>query len=224
MAADKELREAGSEWSGVSAEERGRVLRELLDRTDALRPDPEPGLSLPEKVSAVHDCLKGGEIPHAFGGALAVGYYGEPRSTLDIDTNVFVSPERWGDVSATLEPLGIDMEIDEAGLGKAPEAKLAWGSSFLHLFLSCDPLHEEMRRSIRAVPFNGDHIPIISPEHLVIRKALLDRNKDWLDIEQILVATDPLDLQEIKGWMEQMVGADDPRLAKLRTLGESACL
>lgn len=78
-----------------------------------------------------------------------------------------------------------------------------------------------MRRSARTVPFAGEMIPIVSPEHLVIRKALLDRTKDWLDIEQIFVATSPLDLQEIESWLERMAGIDDPRLAKLRqTTGE----
>ncbi|HWT89965.1 MAG TPA: hypothetical protein VN179_02505 [Solirubrobacterales bacterium] len=135
---------------------------------------------------------------------------------MDIDVNVFIPPDRWRDICQVLEPLEIDMEIDEAGLEATGEAKLGWGSNFLHLFFSCDSLHEEMRRSIRTVPFNGKYIPVVSPEHLVIRKALLDRTKDWLDVEQILVATRPLDLQEIERWMEQMAGIDDPRLAKLR--------
>ena len=72
-----------------------------------------------------------------------------------------------------------------------------------------------MRSHIRFVPFNGDMIPIVAPEHLVVRKALLDRSKDWIDIEQILVATDPLDLGEIEDWLERMVGADNPRMKKL---------
>jgi hypothetical protein len=207
---------SATEWIGADFKERDKGLRELLTLSDALRPDPEPGPSFPEKVSAVHRCLRGGEIPHAIGGALAIGYYGEPRSTLDIDVNTFVPPDHWCDVYETLEPLGIDMKIDEAGLERDGEVKLGWGSNFLHLFFSCDPLHEEMSRSIRTVPFNGSTIPLVSPEHLVVRKALLDRTKDWLDIEQILVATSPLDLQEIERWLEQIAGIDDPRLAKLR--------
>lgn len=73
-----------------------------------------------------------------------------------------------------------------------------------------------MREQVRYVPFNGDTIPIVAPEHLVIRKARLDRTKDWIDIEQILVATNPLDLREIEDWLERMVGADDPRMERLK--------
>ena len=72
-----------------------------------------------------------------------------------------------------------------------------------------------MHESIREVPFAESLIPIIAPEHLVIRKAMLNRTKDWIDIEQILVATDPVDLQEIDDWLERMVGEDDPRMKKL---------
>jgi hypothetical protein len=72
-----------------------------------------------------------------------------------------------------------------------------------------------MRDHIRYVPFNSDTIPIVAPEHLVLRKALLDRVKDWIDIEQILVATDPLDMAEIEDWLARMVGEGDPRMRKL---------
>lgn len=72
-----------------------------------------------------------------------------------------------------------------------------------------------MREARRQVPFNGDPIPIVAPEHLVVRKVLLDRAKDWLDIEQILVATDPLNVREVEDWLEGMAGEDDPRTKKL---------
>jgi len=58
-------------------------------------------------------------------------------------------------------------------------------------------------------------IPLVAPEHLVIRKAILDRPKDWHDIEQILVATNPLDLEEVESWLKRMVSEDDPRMKKL---------
>ncbi|HEX5984792.1 MAG TPA: hypothetical protein VFY69_11350 [Solirubrobacterales bacterium] len=221
MAADKSLPhsesdtiQSAAEWIGVGAEEREKVIRELLDLSDALRPWPSRRLSLPDKVTSTHRSLAEAEIPHAIGGAVAFGYYGEPRSTLDIDVNVFVAARCWPAVRAALDPLDIDLEAEE-DLRQVDEVRLDWDPNSLHLFFSCDPLHEEMRQRVRRVPFNGDAIPIVSPEHLVIRKALLDRTKDWLDIEQIFVATDPLDLGEIEDWLARMVGEDNPRMQKL---------
>ncbi len=208
---------SATEWIGVGFEEREKVLRDLLELADALRPVPDRESSLPEKVSAVHRSLAEAEIPHAIGGALAVGYYGEPRSTLDIDINVFVPVDHWPRVHDALTVLDLDLEIREKELKNTDQLRLDWDPNSLHLFFSCDPLHEQMRLDIRSVPFDGGTIPIVAPEHLIVRKALLDRPKDWHDIEQILVATSPLDPQEIEGWMKEMAGIDDPRLAKLRS-------
>jgi hypothetical protein len=147
--------------------------------------------------------------------------FGEPRSTGDLDVNVFIPPDRWPLLSDALRPLAIEMEVDERELSRFGEIELDWDSNLLHLFLSTDPLHDRMREEIHHVPFNGATIPIVSPEHLIVRKAILDRPKDWLDIEQMLVATSPLDLGEIRGWLERMVGKDDPRMGRLLEIESS---
>ncbi|HEV2791555.1 MAG TPA: hypothetical protein VGV69_09690, partial [Solirubrobacterales bacterium] len=175
-------------------------------------------------VSAVHQKLSERGISHAVGGALAVGYYGEPRSTVDIDVNVFLPADRWSDLRNPLAALDIALQVEERDPRRTDEVRLEWGSSFLHLFFSCDSLHEQMRRDIRCVPFNDGTIPIVAPEHLVVRKAMLDRTKDWLDIEQILVATSPLDLEEIEMWLGRLAGEGDPRMTKLAEVRDALSL
>jgi hypothetical protein len=171
--------------------------------------------SLPQKVIAIHRALTEAKVPHAIGGALALAYYAEPRTTIDVDVNVFVPTERWPEVRDALAPLGVDVEVDAEKLDRDGQVRLLWDRNPVDLFFSYDPFHDEMRRSARRVPFADETIPILSPEHLAVCKAMFDRPKDWLDIEQILVATDPLDLQEIEGWLERMVGDDDPRMKKM---------
>jgi len=160
-------------------------------------PDGVP--SPPAKVLAVHQALKRVHIPHAIGGAIALGHYAQPRPIRDIDVNVFVPPERGPEVEAALAGLDDD----------GPP---------VHLFFDEDALHEVMPATLRRVPFAGATIPIVSPEHLVIRKATLDRPKDWPDIEAILAAETPLDLDEVRSWIERLAGRDDPRLARLDEL------
>ncbi len=181
--------------------------------TSPHRSDSEP--PLPEKVLAIDGALEAAKIPHAIGGALALAYYAEPRATVDVDVNVFVSAEHWPQVRDALQPLGVDVEVDSAALNRDEQVRLWWGRNAVDLFFSYNELHEEMRRRTRKVPFGGGTIPILSPEHLAVCKAMFDRTKDWIDIEQILVAADPLDLSEIEGWLERMVGRSDPRFAKL---------
>ena len=135
--------------------------------------------SLATKVAAVHRHLEEAAAPHALGGAFALAYYGAPRPTTDIDVNVFVRAQQ-------------------------SELKLDWEGTPVHFFFSCDPLHEEMEKRIREVRLGDITIPLVAPEHLVIRKALIGRSKDWLDIERILARTSPLDLDEIQAWLQRL--------------------
>lgn len=179
---------------------------------------PAGAPSLPEKVVAIHEALDSAGIPHALGGALALAYYAEPRATIDVDLNVFVPTERWGEIRDALQPLGINVSTDAEELQRDGQIRLWWDRNPVDLFFSYDPFHDEMRKRARQVPFSETTIPILAPEHLAVCKAMFDRTKDWLDIEQMLVATEPLDVPEIEAWLEAMVGETDPRLKKLRGL------
>lgn len=171
--------------------------------------------SLPDKVTAIHNALDKANVPHAIGGALALAYYAEPRATIDVDINVFIPTDRWPEICEALAPLGVDVEIEVEDLNRDGQVRLWWDRNPIDLFFSYDPFHDAMRRGARKVPFNEGTISVLSPEHLAVCKAMFDRPKDWIDIEQILVATDPLDLGEIEDWLERMVGEDNSRMEKL---------
>lgn len=175
--------------------------------------------SLPDKVVAVHEALRLAKIPHAIGGALALAYYAEPRATIDIDLNLFVPTDRWMDVVDALAPLGVDTDrLDSEALLRDGQCRLWWGENAVDLFFAYDEIHEEMRERARRLPFADETLPFLSPEHLAVCKAMFDRPKDWLDIEQMLVANDDLNVFEIEHWLQRMVGPDDLRLKRLKEL------
>jgi hypothetical protein len=181
---------------------------------------PEP--SLPEKIVAIHQRLDEARIRHAFGGALALAYYAEPRATVDIDLNVFAPTKRWTEIGEALAPLGVKAEdLDRFALERDGQCRLWWGRTPLDLFFSYDPFHEEMRKGARKVPFGEVTLPVLAPEHLTVCKAMFDRPKDWLDIEQILIGTEGLDVGEIDEWLTRMVGTDDPRTRHFEELKAS---
>ena len=181
------------------------------------KPDTEP--SLPGKVTAIHDQLQAAKIPHAIGGALALAYYAEPRATIDIDVNVFVPASEWKRVFEALESLGVDSsDLDTAALERDGQCRLWWNDNAVDLFFANEEIHDEMRRRIRRVPFAGETIPILAPEHLAICKAMFDRPKDWIDIEQMLVAAEDFDVTAVEDWLVRMADDDDPRLQRLREL------
>jgi hypothetical protein len=176
------------------------------------------GLSLPEKIIAIHRALATAKLPHAIGGAIALAYYAEPRATVDVDVNVFVPTDRWSDVRSVLAPLGVDVEVDESALACDGQVRLRWDRNPVDLFFSYDPLHDEMEGATRRVPFADTRIPILAPEHLAVCKARLDRPKDWLDIEAMLIVTEPVDVAAIRSWLTRLVGSDDQRLEQFDAL------
>jgi len=213
--------EPGAEgWIGTSPTARGDALADLLDLADAFPQSRrcEGSPSLVEKVTAVDLALSAADLPHAFGGGLALAYYGEPRVTVDIDVNVFIPIDRWPEVERALEPLPIDLDLDPKELSEERQARLPWDLNPVHLFFSYDDLHAEMPQAVRRVPFAATGIPIVAPEHLMIRKAMLDRTKDWVDIEAMLIASGPLDLAEIESWVRRLAGDGDQRVTKLQEL------
>lgn len=183
------------------------------------RPREKVELSLPDKHIAIHKQLRIAKIPHAFGGDLALAYYAEPSVRIHIDLHVFVPAENLQDVGDALASLGLRAgDPDPIVVQRDGQYQLWWGDSAINLFFAYDEIHEEMRKETRKVPFADTSLPILSPEHLAICKAMFDRPKDWLDIEQMLIATDDLDVPKIEQWLVRMVGENDPRLHRLREL------
>ena len=174
--------------------------------------------SLPDKIVAIHECLDRSKIKHAFGGALAYAYYGEPRTTIDIDLNLFIGSQRFSAVRQALDPTGITGEIKSKELEDQGQCRLWWGDTPIDLFFAYDPFHDAMRRQVRRVPFGDITLPILAPEHLIVCKAVFNRPKDWLDIEQMLVCVEHLDHDEIEHWITRIIGQDDARAKKLRRI------
>ncbi len=172
--------------------------------------------SLPDKVVALHYALARAGVAHAFGGALALAYYAEPRTTVDVDVNVFVTVDHADDVAAALGPLGVDTTpLVGPTSAREGQVRCRWGRTPIDLFFSYDALHEAMRVGTQLVPFGPDTIPILGPEHLVVCKAVFNRPKDWLDIEQVLATVDGFDSEDAMKELVRVVGADDARATRL---------
>jgi hypothetical protein len=168
-------------------------------------------LTLAERVLAIEDALA--EVPHAFGGALALAYYAEPRATVDIDLNVFVPPERFAEVAEKLDELGADARDPQtaAAVARDGQARVMWDGTPVDLFFAYDAFHEAAKAARRVVPFAGRTIQVLSPEHIIVCKVVFDRPKDWVDIESVLDAGTAVDPAEVLRWVGRIAGDDDHR-------------
>jgi hypothetical protein len=173
---------------------------------------------LVEKLFSIHDSLIEAGLAHAFGGAIALAYcVEEPRGTRDLDVNIFIDASEAESVLASL-PQGVRVrKKDVAKVRRDGQARLDWDGTPIDVFLNNVPLHDAVAASVVWVRLEGRDIPVLDCASLVIFKALFDRTKDWADIEAIAVAT-PEDIEGAAATIADLVGEDDPALAKLKAL------
>lgn len=166
-------------------------------------------------MAAIEGAL--GEVPHAFGGALALAYYAEPRATIDIDLNVFVPEAQAERVFEPLRRLGVDCTAAAEVSGQG-QTRVWWESTPVDLFFSYDPFHEAAQRAVRIVPFADETITILGAEHLVVCKVVFDRPQDWVDVAAMIESGTAVDAAEVARWVGRIVGDDDPRFERVLAL------
>ena len=172
-------------------------------------------LSLAERIVALDRALAA--IPHAFGGALALAYYAEPRATVDIDLNLFVSVDRYPEVAAPLVALGAAADNAEVAelVRRDGQARVMWDHTPIDLFFAYDAFHDAAATARRVVPFADTTIPILAAEHLVVCKAVFNRAKDWVDIDAMLAADTAIDVAEVLRWVGRIAGDEDSRYERI---------
>jgi hypothetical protein len=174
--------------------------------------------SIPEKMVAIHAALDDAELPHAFGGALALAWCTQrARGTIDIDLNVFVTTERADDVLDTLPDEVRSTEADRRALRNAGQQRLWWDSTPVDVFLNTTDFHDSAADRARWEPFEGVELPFLSCADLAVFKAFFDRTKDWADLEEMRDAG-TLDADRVVGVLVRYLGADDPRVQRLLEL------
>ena len=176
------------------------------------RPDLPATPSLPDKIVALDEALAA--VPHAFGGALALAYYADPRATVDIDINVFVPAQECAAVLRELpggiaQPTGTRDAIVRDG-----QVRLWWDETPVDLFFDYAPVHADAARHRQNVPFAGASIPVLGPVELAVFKAMFDRTRDWADLEAMLAAG-TLDVDSVAASLREMLGKDEARLSRL---------
>lgn len=171
------------------------------------------------RILAVHEMLDSLHVPHQFGGAIALAWYRSPRATADIDLNVTMHPNDMGPVLGALRHLGVTVSAtNERAIIHDGQARLDWDGSYLDLFCATLDIHQDMAAHSRQVQFGRVKIPILSPEHLIVCKAIFNRPKDWVDIEEILSWGTQVDGAEVLRWVDEMLGAGSPERVRLAEL------
>ena len=176
---------------------------------------------LPAKIVALHKALQRARLPHAFGGALALAWCTQrARGTIDIDVNVFVSPEHSEAVFDCL-PQGVAHSAkDLTVLQRDGQIRLWWEQTPIDLFLSTTAFHDAAAQRTRWETFSNRLIPFLACEDIAVFKAFFNRTKDWADIEE-MHAAGTLDSSMVIGVLAEHLGASDERIERLRAIART---
>ena len=169
----------------------------------------------------MHELLDSMNVPHQFGGAVALAWYRNPRATTDVDLNVTVSPEHADPVLGALTHLGVTVSpSDRAAIERDGQARLDWDGSYLDIFFATLDFHQQMAERSRQVSFGPVRIPILSPEHLIVCKVVFDRPKDWLDVEEMIAGARRSTTPRCSAGSSGILGATSEQYARLAALLE----
>ena len=155
-------------------------------------------------------------------GGIALSQWGAVRATRDVDIKVLVPNTDYAGVRNALRT-----KFPNRARQHAPDNPLIVAVNVDEVivdFLLAVPGYEEqiIEHAVRR-DLNGFSAWICSAEDLIIQKIYSGRDKDWPDVEALLIAQDgKLDETYIEDWLEQFAEAlEKPEiLTKYRTLVE----
>lgn len=179
-------------------------------------------MTLTERIVALHAALAAAEVPHAFGGALALAFCtAEPRGTQDIDVNVFLTP---GEVDRLLGALPAGIAVTERAsraLVRDAQVRLWWDATPVDVFLSNHPFHDHAEAGRRHVAFAGiERLPVLACQDLAVFKAFFARPKDVVDVAT-MVALGSVDLDDLERSVGALLGDRDQRARFFERVAEA---
>ncbi len=183
-------------------------------------------MNVAEVAAATSRLFDAAALPHAFGGALALNFYADPRATLDVDVNVFVPWESLSTVIAVLEPIGYLPERSDHAATPIAGVRLTKPGTLvrLDLFLSTHDRYRTIQDRVNWFPFGpeGEHLPFLSAEDIALFKVSFNRDKDWVDLRRMIQGGPPFDLDYLERTLVEIRGPSMyPRVARLRAMSEA---
>ena len=174
--------------------------------------------SLQSQMVQLHKSLARRNIPHAFGGALALAWCTQQaRGTIDIDINIFISTEEIDLLTSALPKAIGTSEGNLKDLHRDGQTWLMWNDTPLDIFLNTTTFHAQAAQRIRYETFAGVELPFLACRDLAVFKTFFNRTRDWADLEE-MHAAGTLNVRAVTTELLEFLGEDDPRIMRLRLL------
>jgi hypothetical protein len=158
---------------------------------------------------------------YALGGAIALGFWAEPRGTLDVDVTVFLPAKQPIKCVRLLQTIGCNFKADEAiqSLAEHGYCQVTFDDLRIDVFLPTIPFYEQARNRRKEVLLGNQAVLVWDAETLCVFKMMFFRRKDLADVEQILrVGGDQLDRAWVLDQLTAIYGERDPRISQWQEL------
>jgi hypothetical protein len=165
--------------------------------------------------------LEDARCDYAIGGAIALGFWAEPRGTLDVDLTLYLPLDDPHRCMRLLEQIGcsFDRRRTEETLREHTFCQVEFSGMRIDVFLPMSSFYEAAKERRRKVPLGNAHAFIWDAETLCVFKMMFFRRKDLTDVEAVLRAHgDALDRQWIETSLIDLYGPRDPRIGQWREL------
>jgi predicted nucleotidyltransferase len=149
-------------------------------------------------------------IPYMIIGGVANAVWGRPRATYDVDLKVILGERSIAEFGEHVGQYFRLRRDDAISFAQRVYVLLIYATEQVPADLGLAFLPYEVQAIERAVSIDimGVVVPVCAPEDLVIHKAISEREKDWLDIQGILIRQqDRLDQNYIDEWLIQFAEA-----------------
>ena len=183
--------------------------------------NPQANRDAPEVAAELAARLEAANCDYAIGGAIALGFWAEPRGTLDVDATLYLpldDPHRCMNV---LEKIGceFDRRRTQETLQQHTFCQVEFWGLRVDVFLPMSPFYDAAKARRRKVPLANGHAFVWDAETLCVFKMMFFRRKDLTDIESILLAQGAsLNRPWIEKSLIELYGQRDPRINQWREL------
>jgi hypothetical protein len=180
-------------------------------------PENQP---LPSPTTVALDlaaALDNRKTAYALGGAIALGYWAEPRGTMDVDLTLFLNPEKHSECIWLLQDIGCDVPVGEAIqlLQEHGFCRATYSGLRVDVFFPTIPFYETAKARRRQVPLRESQIMVWDAETLAVFKMMFFREKDLLDLKQVLRKQgSAFDVQWVHQQLVDICGSRDTRTAR----------
>jgi hypothetical protein len=189
----------------------------MPDKPINLPTDPD-SYQVAEELSAR---LEAAQCDYALGGAIALGFWAEPRGTLDVDVTLYLPLDDPQGCMRLLKRIGCEFESrrTEEMLKEHTFCQVQFLGLRLDVFLPMSSFYELAKARRREVPMGSRQAYVWDAETLCVFKMMFFRRKDFVDIQSILRSQGAsLDRAWVEESLTQLYGQRDPRIDQWREL------